>query len=94
MEGFTSHIEAKHPYKLPEPANERLAASLEARFRDFFLDKSLPPHDIKACVLIGSCGPEEEARLRSALETVNKQAKYVKQHVLFIFVCETVASLD
>jgi hypothetical protein len=92
LEGFTSLIEVKHPYKLPEPAN--MEDFLVKRFRDFFLDKALPQHAIKACVLIGSCGPQEEASLRSALEIINKKEEYVERHVLFILVCESIASLD
>ncbi|MEP0920070.1 hypothetical protein NC981_25075, partial [Leptolyngbya sp. DQ-M1] len=95
LEGFTSHIEAKHPYKLPEPENmAHLRASLEARFQYFFVGMQLPLQDVKVCVLIGSCDSMAEARLRSALETLNKEQRYVKQNAHFILVCESVASLD
>jgi hypothetical protein len=92
MEGFTSHIEAKHPYNLPEPEN--LEYFLEDRFSDFLAPGKLPLQDVKACVLIGRCDSTEESYLRAALEKLNRQDEYVRKNILFIFVCETVASLE
>jgi hypothetical protein len=46
LEGFTRHIEAKHPYNLPEPEN--VEDFSEDRFSDFLALGKLPLPDAKA----------------------------------------------